>query len=202
MFNRAIKIQMSSAITLYMIVASVIYYLVGPSISGLALSSADPFYSKVAYGIASFTIVIAGVVNAHVACKFVYRRWFPRQADRKGLVPHLIWNTISFCMWLVAFLLAVAVPSFQHILGIISAVFMAFISFGLGGVLWLKMNRGNLWVSKTSTMLTLAHIGMILIGVSLSVLGLYGTAMEIKGGHAGKAFDCKQNYDRIGRDAH
>jgi hypothetical protein len=202
MFNRAIKIQMSSAITLYVIVASVIYYLVGPSITGLALSSADPYYSKVAYGIASFTIVIAGVVNAHVASKFIYRRWFPRHSERKGFVPHLIWNSISFCLWTGAFLLAVAVPSFQHMLGIISAVFMAFISFGLAGILWLKMNRGSWWASTISSILTIAHVTMILIGITLSILGIYGTAMEIKGGHTGKAFDCQQNYDRIGKGAH
>src|ERR1700761_6666789 len=71
-FNKALFFQLGSATTLYTIVAGGIFYHVGFAVKGLSLSSASPTFAKAAYAIASFTIVMAGVVNAHVAAKLVY----------------------------------------------------------------------------------------------------------------------------------
>lgn len=54
---------------MYLIVAIVTYRYAGTDVKSPALSSASPLLQKVAYGVAIPTIVIAGVINGHVAAK-------------------------------------------------------------------------------------------------------------------------------------
>jgi hypothetical protein len=52
---------------LYTATAIVIYRFTGDDITSPALGSTGPLLAKIAYGIALPTIVIAGVINGHVA---------------------------------------------------------------------------------------------------------------------------------------
>jgi hypothetical protein len=52
---------------LYTVTAVVIYRFTGDDVRSPALGSTSPIVAKVAYGIALPTIVIAGVINGHVA---------------------------------------------------------------------------------------------------------------------------------------
>ena len=70
--------------SMYLIVAIVTYRYVGDSVASPALGSTSPLLQKVAYGIAIPTIVIAGVINGHVAAKYVYIRLF-RGTDRMSM---------------------------------------------------------------------------------------------------------------------
>jgi hypothetical protein len=54
-------------ITLYTITAGVIYRFAGDGVKSPALGSTSPLLAKIAYGIALPTIVVAGVINGHVA---------------------------------------------------------------------------------------------------------------------------------------
>lgn len=87
-FPKALMLLQSVDVCLYIIAAIVIYVYGGDEIASPALGSADPLISKVAYGIALPTIIIAGVINGHVAIKYVYLRIFAnkKRADpQKGL---------------------------------------------------------------------------------------------------------------------
>jgi len=97
-------------------------------VKGLSLSSASPTFAKAAYAIASFTIVMAGVVNAHVAAKLVYTKYFGKYMHRKTFKAIALWNVILIIGWVIAFFLAVVIPSFQHMLSVVSSLFSAFIS--------------------------------------------------------------------------
>jgi hypothetical protein len=55
-----------------MTISVVIYYYAGPLVASPALGSASPLVTKIAFGTALPTIIVAGVVNGSVACKFVY----------------------------------------------------------------------------------------------------------------------------------
>jgi hypothetical protein len=52
---------------LYTVTAVVIYAYTGDDVRSPALGSTSPLLAKIAYGIALPTIVIAGVINGHVA---------------------------------------------------------------------------------------------------------------------------------------
>ncbi|GKZ51606.1 hypothetical protein AbraIFM66951_006256, partial [Aspergillus brasiliensis] len=66
-YSRALALLQLSEMTLYIATAVVIYVLVGKDVASPSLNSVGPLFKKISYGIAIPTIVIAGVVNAHVA---------------------------------------------------------------------------------------------------------------------------------------
>lgn len=59
-------------IGMYVVASIVIYRYGGPDVASPSLGSTSPVVAKVAYGIALPTIVIAGIINAHVAAKYMW----------------------------------------------------------------------------------------------------------------------------------
>lgn len=113
-----------------MIISAVIYYYAGPLVTSPALGSASPVVTKVAFGFAIPTIIIAGVVNGSVACKYIYiRTWkgtnVVHQKNFKSLGS---WVGICAGLWIVAWLLAEAIPNFNLLLGLIAALFGSWFS--------------------------------------------------------------------------
>jgi hypothetical protein len=66
-FHKALYTLQITDTILYTVTAVVIYVYTGDSVRSPALGSTSPLLAKVAYGIALPTIVIAGVINGHVA---------------------------------------------------------------------------------------------------------------------------------------
>lgn len=58
-------------ISMYVVASVVIYRYGGPDVSSPSLGSTGPLIAKIAYGIALPTIVIAGIISAHVAAKYM-----------------------------------------------------------------------------------------------------------------------------------
>jgi Transmembrane amino acid transporter protein len=127
-FKYALYLQMIFAIALYAIAGGVIYYFVGPTVQSPALKSASPSIAKASFGVASFTIVVAGVVNGHVAAKHVYHGLFKQYMAKNNAKSYFIWTVINFIGWALAWLLAELIPSFPHILAIIGCVFTSWFS--------------------------------------------------------------------------
>jgi hypothetical protein len=121
-------VQQGIAITLYSIVGGVIYYYGGPNVSSPAISAAKPHIAKIAYGVASLTIVVAGVVNAHVACKCIYLRVCPKIIQQRSFKSLGTWIAIVAACWIIAWVLAESIPSFPYMLGIVSALFSGWFS--------------------------------------------------------------------------
>lgn len=107
--------------TLYIVSAIVIYRYGGDSVQSPALGSTGPIVSKVAYGIAAPTIVIAGVINGHVACKYLYVRIFrgtDHMSKRSWLAVGSWWG-IAAGLWTLAWIIASAIPVFNNLLSLI-----------------------------------------------------------------------------------
>jgi len=109
------------AVSFYMLMAAVIYYYAGPSVASPALGSASPIVAKVAFGIALPTIVVAGVVNGSVACKYVYIRIWKgtNVVHQKSFKSIGSWVGICAMLWFVSFVIAEAIPNFNLLLGLI-----------------------------------------------------------------------------------
>lgn len=70
-------------------------------------------------------IIAAGVVNGHVACKYVYVRLF-RNSDRmhsRDLIATGSWVAIGFAVWILAWIIAEAIPVFDNLLSLIASLF-------------------------------------------------------------------------------
>jgi hypothetical protein len=182
-FKWALFVQQAVATVLYSIVGCVIYYYAGPNVPSPAISAAQPYLAKAAYIVASLTIVVAGVVNAHVACKCIYLRWFPKIIQEKSFKSLGIWVGIVAACWIFAWIMAEAIPSFPYMLGIVSAGFSGWFSCkcsgmmaaaddkltertdGVSGMFWLHMNRGRLLSSKGKIFLTCLNSAVIVMGL-------------------------------------
>lgn len=65
--------------------------------------------------------MIAGVINGHVATKYIYVRLF-RGTDRmqkRSLVSIGSWVVITLVLWIIAWIIAEAIPVFNNLLSLI-----------------------------------------------------------------------------------
>jgi hypothetical protein len=203
-FKYALYLQMIFAIALYAITGAVIYYFVGPGVQSPALKSASPNIAKASFGVASFTIVVAGVVNGHVAAKHIYHGLFKQYMAKDNFMAYFIWTVINFVGWALAWLLAELIPSFPHILAIIGCVFTSWFSCeyprlyqqaltrpdGISGFMWMDMNKGKMFDGPKNMALSAVNIAMPIIGGAIMIAGLISTGMELASGASGKVFSC------------
>lgn len=129
-FKKALFFEQGIAVTFYMTISAVIYYYAGPLVTSPALGSASPVVTKVAFGFAIPTIIIAGVVNGSVACKYIYIRMWKgtNVVHQKSFKSSGSWVGICAAFWFVAWVLAEAIPNFNLLLGLIAALFGSWFS--------------------------------------------------------------------------
>ena len=179
-YPKALYLLQGVDVSMYILVAVVTYRYAGSDVKSPALSSASPLLSKIAYGIAIPTIVVAGVINGHVAAKYIYVRMF-RGTDRmskRSWSSFGYWAVIVLSLWTVAWIIAEAIPVFNDLLGLISSLFASWFTYGLSGVFWLYMNRGKYNMNMKKRFLTALNVSIFCIGaviVSFSCLvGRFG----------------------------
>jgi hypothetical protein len=187
-FKKALFFEQGIAVTFYMIISVVIYYYVGPLVASPALGSASPLVTKIAFGIALPTIIMAGVVNGSVACKYIYIRIWAgtnvvHQNSRKAVGS---WVAICAVAWLISWILAEAIPNFNLFLGLIGALFgslyscecsvivhegcrMNSLTFtdALPPCLWLYQHKCNWFSTKRKTTLTIVNFTVVILGVTI-----------------------------------
>ncbi|CAI7565192.1 unnamed protein product [Penicillium viridicatum] len=194
-FPKALIMLQTFEIIFYTVAAVVIYYYVGQDVTSPALGSAGPILKKVAYGIAIPTIIGAGVVNGHIGLKYIYVRMF-RGTDRmhkRDMVAVGSWVGIALTCWVIAWIIADAIPVFSDLLSLISSLFASWFSYGLGGVYWLHINRGRWFSSPRKIVLTIVNVVIILIGGCMCGLGLYVSGKAIHDGASDNSFSCASN---------
>lgn len=84
-------------------------------------------------------------------------------------------------LWTVAWIIAEAIPTFNDLLGLISAVFASWFTYGLSGVFWLFMNRGRYGESGRKMGLVGVNVGLVCVGAVivsplLIFLGIFSLA--------------------------
>jgi hypothetical protein len=196
-FPKALAFLQASDITMYLVSAVVIYIFGGGKVKSPALDSAGPIVRKVAWGIALPTVIIAGVINGHVAIKYVYVRMLRNREDdlmhQKTWKSRGIWYGLCIAFWGVAYLLAEAIPVFSMIISITGALFASWFTFGLPGMFWIHLNfkleKGGPfgrrlvcipgW-TKTKILLLVVNSLFVLSGAFIMVTGLYAVGLGIK----------------------
>ncbi|KAE8152087.1 amino acid transporter [Aspergillus avenaceus] len=194
-FPKSLCMLQAFEIVLYTVASAVIYRYAGQNVASPALGSAGPVMRKVAYGLAIPTIVIAGVVLGHVAIKNVYVRML-RGTDmmhRRDWRSTGIWIGLGTVFWIVAWIIASAIPVFSNLLGLVSALFVSWFSFGLPGIFWLYMYWGEYFKSPMKIILTLANLGLVVHGIMICALGLWVSGVAIHNDDASGSFSCANN---------
>lgn len=118
------------AVPLYVIIGCVVYKLSGQYVVSPALGSAPGVASKVAYGILIPTMLGSGLVFGHTAIKYMYNVMMdnviksPRKLTENTFITWGVWLGCGTLFWAVAFVFANAIPAFNSILSISSALFV------------------------------------------------------------------------------
>ncbi|KAL9948850.1 hypothetical protein D7B24_004947 [Verticillium nonalfalfae] len=182
--------------TLYLLAAIVIYVYVGQDVPSPALSAAhSPTMRKAIWGVAIPTIVIAGVIYGHVAAKYIFSRMFrdTKHMIRRTKLSNLAWVAVTFGIWVLATVIAESIPVFNSLLGLIAALFASWFSYGLPGIFWLWMHKGNYFSSKAQTCRFVANVVLFLTGFLICVLGLWASIEAIATEKGTKPWTCASN---------
>ncbi|KAL4907874.1 hypothetical protein BDW74DRAFT_113184 [Aspergillus multicolor] len=194
-FPKSLCLLQGTDTILYIVSAVVIYCYAGPHVTSPALGSASPIIGKIAYGIALPTIIIGGVVNGHVASKYIYVRVF-KGTDRihkNDIVAVGSWVAITFGTWVVAWIIASAIPVFNNLLSLIASLFASWFTYGFNGMFWLYLNKDKLFRNPRKIFLTVVNLLMIAVAAAICGLGLWvsGRALHEDSGH--RSFSCANN---------
>jgi hypothetical protein len=171
---------------MYVIVACVVYSLSGQYVVSPALGSAPGIASKAAYGILFPTLLGSGLVFGHTGIKYMYNvvmdkviKTRHRLTDNTFLTWG-VWLGMGTLFWVMAFVLANAIPVFGSILAISSALFVTWVgfrifffrcvctdwilqfTFGMANAQWIFLNWGNQFINWKKTSLALFNWFMIL----------------------------------------
>ncbi|KAJ5887342.1 hypothetical protein N7504_009018 [Penicillium tannophilum] len=194
-FTKSLCLLQGIDVTLYLIAAVVIYRYAGDGVTSPALGSTSLVVSKVAYGIALPTIVIAGVINGHVAFKYVYIRIF-RGTDRmhkRDMIAVSSWIGIALVMWVLAWIIASAIPVFSDLLSLITALFASWFSFGFPSIMWLFMNKGVYFSSPRKITMTIINLIIVGIACALCGMGLWVSGKAMHDNPSSASFSCANN---------
>lgn len=203
-FPKALYTLQIADTSMYIIVAIVVYRYAGADVASPALGSASPLIKKIAYGIALPTIIIAGVIYGHVAAKYIYVRAFKgsRHMHSRTWLGAGGWAVITLVIWVVAWAIAESIPNFNALLGLISAVFASWFTYGLSGVFWLFINWGGSgrkgvrgWFGAGAKKMALAVLNLAIVGVGAVVmgLGLYASGIAIAEKSGSGSWTCADN---------
>ncbi|PVH91010.1 hypothetical protein DM02DRAFT_546652 [Periconia macrospinosa] len=191
-FTKSLLLMQSFAVSFYLVMSITIYYYAGPNVASPALGSAPPLVAKIAYGIALPTIVVAGVINGSVACKYVYfRMWAGTDVIyKKSLKSVGSWTVVCAVAWVLAWAVAEAIPNFNLLLGLIASMFGSWYSYTLPPVLFLYQYRGHWFDSKKRSALTVLNITISMLGLTICIMGMWSSIVELSRGGGGRPFTC------------
>ncbi|KAK4497063.1 hypothetical protein PRZ48_011512 [Zasmidium cellare] len=196
-FPKALYLLQAVDITLYVLVAAVIYSFAGDNVASPAINSApNPLVRKIAWGIAIPTVLVAGVIYSHFASKTLYVRLFRNTRHLTARTPfsYGVWIALNFLLWLLAWVIAESIPNFNSLLSLMSALFASWFSFGLSGVFWLFLHWGGIR-SGGSRKWALAGVNWGVVGFAVCVfgVGLWSSGRAIHEQEGGGSWSCRDN---------
>jgi hypothetical protein len=190
-FPKALALLQIADLTMYIVVALVVYYFAGADVASPAFSSAGMTVSKIAYGLAIPTIIIAGVIYGHVSSTYLFRRIFPHHHEKNTWTAFGIWAGITFALWSLAYIIAESIPDFNNLLALVASLFASWFTYGISGAFWIFINWNRLTSSKTKIFLSGVNIFLIIVGGALCGMGLYTSGYAIRrNAGAGHSWSC------------
>ncbi|KAH8755799.1 transmembrane amino acid transporter protein-domain-containing protein [Diaporthe sp. PMI_573] len=194
-FPKALLVQQAFMIIAYLVVSIVVYYYGGDNVASPALSSTSKTVAKVAWGVALPTIIIAGVIFAHVMAKYIFLRLFrdTPHLHSRGIVATGTWIGIGATAWTLAWIISQSIPIFSDLLGFISALFGSWFGFIIPGYVWFVLNRGTWFGGGGNIALAFVNVAQMIIGFVVFGLGLYSSGTSMAASSAGKVWSCADN---------
>ncbi|KAI8647998.1 Aa-trans domain-containing protein [Fusarium keratoplasticum] len=188
-FGAALAWLEASSIGFYVFVAVSIYCLAGEYTTSPALGSAPGMLAQVAYGLVIPSVLSKGLAFGHTGIKFVYVEVMKHYKITHEMSVNTarswsIWMSIATAFWTLSFVLSIAIPVFDSIVSITSAVTIAWFSFGISAIFSLHMNvKFSSWQNAS---LTLFNSLLIIGSLFLNGAGLWSSTTELGGALASR----------------
>ncbi|EXJ57687.1 uncharacterized protein A1O5_12477 [Cladophialophora psammophila CBS 110553] len=194
-FPQALVLLQVTDTSMYLLVAMVVYAYGGDQVDSPALGSAGTLAGKVAWGLAIPTIIMAGVIYAHVASKYVYVRLFrgTKHRSKRTILAVGSWLAITLTAWVIAWIIAESIPNFNNLLALISSLFASWFTYGISGIFWLFLNYGQYTRNWRKMALTVVNVLLFGMGAGICGMGLYASGYAISNEPGGNSWTCKNN---------
>ncbi|KAK4527581.1 hypothetical protein GAYE_SCF41G5504 [Galdieria yellowstonensis] len=192
-YPKALYLLQAADVTIYTLAGALIYKFTGQYTLSPSISSMSIILRKVTYGIAIPTILVAGVINGHVAAKFIFTRIFrgSRHLHEHTVIGWGTWIGLCALAWIIAWIISEVIPVFNDLLGLVASLFASQFTYGLSGYFWLFDNYGK-W--RRHPILTVINLLVFGLGLTILGLGMYASVKSIivsyQTGQAGTPFSC------------
>jgi hypothetical protein len=103
------------------------------------------------------------------------------------------WAGITLTLWVIAWIIAESIPDFNSLLGLISALFASWFTYGISGLFWLYLNWGNYTANWKKMSLTVLNCGIFGIGAAICGIGLYASGKSIHDSQTGDSWSCTRS---------
>jgi apolipoprotein N-acyltransferase len=103
------------------------------------------------------------------------------------------WLAITLTLWVVAWIIAESIPNFNDLLALISSLFASWFTYGISGIFWLFINRGQYTRNWRKICLTIVNVLMFTLGAAICGMGLYASGKAIHDEGGGSSWTCKSN---------
>jgi hypothetical protein len=183
-FMPSVFILQGFAIPMYAIVGAVMYALAGQHTTSPALGAAPVITAKVAYGVLLPTLLGTSLVFGHTSIKYIFVECLrlmkiEHEYDRNTKRAWTLWLAIGTTFWILAFVLANAIPLFHSILSVSAALFVSWFTFGISGVMWLYLNWEVQFRDWKKTLLAIVNWVIIAFTLLANGVGLWASIQQL-----------------------
>lgn len=168
-------------IVIYTITGAVVYAFVGVDVGSPALRSAGPLISKVAFGVGLPVIYISGSINTTVVGRYIHGRMFANTVTQFINTPKgwATWLGLITVITIIAFIIAEAIPFFNDLLSLSSALFITGFTFYFPALFWFMLIREGPWYAKKNLIKSIINAIVFVIGIAILIGGTYAAIYDI-----------------------
>ncbi|CAF3542426.1 unnamed protein product, partial [Fusarium graminearum] len=181
-FMKSVWTLGSVEIFIYTLTGSLIYVFVGKDVASPALESLPGILPKVAFGVALPMIFISGAIGNTVTAKYVHLRFYKNSIVRFVNTPKgwVTWLLTLAGITIISWVLGEAIPFFNDLLSLSSALFVSGFILYFPAVMWYKLICRGKWYARENILHAVACIFTFFFGLLVLVGGTYATAMDIQ----------------------
>ncbi|GAA6010601.1 hypothetical protein JCM10207_007757 [Rhodosporidiobolus poonsookiae] len=200
-YKKAVILGQGFVVVFYLVVATVVYVEAGQYVASPALGTAGVLIKRISYGLALPGLFFTAFFYTHLPAKWMFFRILRNSHHlTHGTKTHwVVWLACTGGCTLFSYIISSAVPTFNGLVGLISALFGTMLTLNAEALMYLYDNRSFLRGGSQRSMLkTLGiafNISLLVVASFILVAGTYGSAITIKedAAEGGKPWSCADN---------
>ena len=169
--------------TFYLVFVVVMYYYLGDDVASPSFNSLPQAWKIAGYAVALPSFIISAMLAAHIAVKLLFVKYcrntrYAHWVSSNDVTGWIVWSIAILGINGIGFLLAIAIPIFNLLLGLTASLFASWYSYGFSGMFGLHMMFEDAGHSvarmfKTRPFMTILCAWTVLAGAFICVAGTY-----------------------------